>query len=69
MADTTSQLSILVRVRDEASAALSRLSSDISELGGNLNFAGDKAGILAGALSAISTTAVVKNAIEAFADA
>jgi hypothetical protein len=34
MAEATSQLSILIKVRDEASAAMSRLSGDVSELGG-----------------------------------
>lgn len=69
MPDATSQLSILVRVRDEASAVLNRLGNEVSELGGSLNFAGDRAGILAGALAAIGATAILKNAIEAFAGA
>jgi hypothetical protein len=68
MAENTSQLNILVKVRDEASAALSRLSSDVSELGGSLNFTGMKAGILAGALAAIATTAAI-GGIKAFAEA
>lgn len=68
MAEATSQLSILVRVRDEASAALSRLSGDISELGGSLNFAGLKAGVLAGALAAIASAAIL-GSIKAFAEA
>jgi hypothetical protein len=67
MADATSQLNILVRVKDEASAALSRLSNDVSDLGGSLNFTGDKAGILAGALAAIAGTAAI-SAIKSFAD-
>lgn len=58
---STSQLNILVRVRDEASAALSRLSSDVSELGGSLNFAGIKAGVLAGSLAAIAGAALLKS--------
>ncbi len=68
MADSNSNLNIVVKVRDEASAALSRMSGDVSDLGGSLNFAGDKAGILAGALAAIGSTAVLKGAIEAFID-
>lgn len=69
MAEAQTNLSILVRVRDEASAALNRLGSEVSELGGSLNFAGDKAGILAGALAAVGATAVLKSAITSFADA
>lgn len=65
MAEATSQLNILVRVRDEASAALSRLSNDVSDLGGSLNFASGKAGILAGALAAIAGATLVKS-ISAF---
>lgn len=68
MAENTSQLNILVKVRDEASAALSRLSGDVSDLGGSLNFAGTKAGILAGAMAAIAGAAVI-GGIKAFADA
>ena len=68
MADANSNLNIVVKVRDEASQALSRLSNDVSDLGGNLNFAGDKAGILASALAAIGATTVLKNAIKAFAE-
>lgn len=68
MAEATSQLSILVRVRDEAGAALSRLSNDVSDLGGSLNFTGLKAGVLAGALAAISSAAIL-GSIKAFADA
>ncbi len=69
MAESTSQLSILVKVRDEASSTLNRLSSDVSDLGGNLGFAGDKAGILASALAAVGATAILKTAIQDFADA
>jgi len=68
MAEANSNLNIIVKVRDEASATLSRMSNDVSDLGGSLNFAGDKAGILASALAAIGTTAVLKNAIGAFAE-
>ena len=69
MAEATSQLSILVKVRDEASSTLNRLSSDVSDLGGNLGFAGDKAGVLASALAAVGATAVIKTAIGDFAEA
>lgn len=68
MAESNSNLNIIVKVRDEASAALSRLSGDVSDLGGSLNFAGDKAGILASALAAIGATTILKNAIAAFAE-
>lgn len=61
MAEATSKLNILVQVRDEASATLSRLSSDVSELGGSLNFASGKAGILAGALAAIAGATLLKS--------
>jgi len=68
MADATSKLNILVRVQDEASAALRHLSNDVSDLGGSLNFAGMKAGILAGAMAAIAGAAIV-NSIKAFEEA
>jgi hypothetical protein len=68
MADANSNLNIVVKVRDEASQSLSRLSNDVSDLGGNLKFAGDKAGVLAGALIAAGSTAVLKSAINAFAE-
>lgn len=68
MAESNSNLNIIVKVRDEASAALSRLSGDVSDLGGSLNFAGDKAGILASALAAIGATSVLTAAIGAFAE-
>lgn len=68
MAEANSNLNIIVKVRDEASGALSRLSGDVSDLGGSLNFAGDKAGILASALAAIGATSVLKNAINSFAE-
>ncbi|MBI4119238.1 MAG: hypothetical protein HY456_00135 [Parcubacteria group bacterium] len=68
MAEATSNLNILVRVRDEASAALSRISGDVSDVGGSLNFAGLKAGILAGALAAISSAAII-NGLKSFAEA
>ena len=69
MADQQTNLSILVRVRDEASAALNRISGDVSDLGGTLSFARDKAGILAGALAAIGATAAIAKAISSFAQA
>lgn len=68
MADATSNLSILVKVRDEASGALSRLSGDVSELGGSLDFAGGKAGILAGALAAMAGMELIAS-VKAFAEA
>lgn len=68
MADTNSNLQIVVKVRDEATASLRQLSNDVSDLGGSLNFAGDKAGMLAGALAAIGAATVLKNAIAAFAE-
>lgn len=67
MAEATSNLAIVIKARDEASGALSRLSGDVSELGGQMNFAGLKAGILAGALSAIAGAAVLSS-IKAFAE-
>lgn len=68
MADSNSNLNIVVKVRDEASGALSRLSGDVSNLGGSLNFAGDKAGILASALSAVGAASILKDAISGFAE-
>ncbi len=68
MAESNSILNIIVRVRDEAAGAMSRLSNDVSDLGGSLNFAGDKAGILAGALAALGSAAYLKNAISEFAE-
>lgn len=67
MAENTSQLSILVKVRDEASAALNRLSGDISDLGGSLNWASIGAGALAGGMAAIAG-ATLMDAIKEFAD-
>ena len=68
MADSTAKLNILVQLRDEASAALSSMGNSISDLGGNLNFAGDMAGTLAGALAAVGAGAILGNAIKAFAE-
>ncbi len=67
MAD--SKLNILVQVKDEASAALGRLSSDIGDLGGNLAFASEGAGGLASAISAIGAGAEIAASVQAFADA
>ncbi len=67
MAENTSQLSILVKVRDEASAALGRLSGDVSGLGGSLNFASLGAGALAGGMAAIAGAAIM-DTVKAFAD-
>lgn len=62
-------LQILVRVRDEAAASLSRISNDVSDLGGSFNFAFGKADALASALSAIGAGAIIGKAISAFGDA
>lgn len=63
MATTSAILQILVKVRDDAAGALSRISGDVSELGGQMNFLGDKAGVVAGALAAIGAGAFFANAI------
>jgi hypothetical protein len=68
MAEATSQLNILIKVRDEATAAMRSMSNSLSDLGGSLNFAGMKAGVLAGALAAIGGAAI-GGSIKAFADA
>jgi phage-related protein len=68
MAEATSKLQILVQLRDEATASIQRLSNNVSDLGGSLNFSADKAGILAGAMSAIAGAAIVTS-VSAFADA
>lgn len=62
-------LQILVRVRDEAAGALSRISNDVSDLGGSFNFAFGKADALASALSAIGAGAIIGKAISAFGEA
>lgn len=62
-------LQILVRVRDEAAGALSRISNDVSDLGGSFNFAFGKADALASAISAIGAGAIIGKAISAFGDA
>ncbi len=62
-------LQILVRVRDEAAASLSRISNDVSDLGGSFNFAFGKADAFASALSAIGAGAIIGKAISAFGDA
>lgn len=69
MGDSTAKLNILIQLRDEASAALSSMGNSISDLGGNLNFAGDMAGTLAGALSAIGASAIIGTSLKAFSDA
>lgn len=69
MADSTAKLNILVQLRDEASTALSSMGNSISDLGGNLNFAGDMAGTLASAMAAIGAGAIIGNAIGEFAQA
>lgn len=63
MAESTAQLSILVKVRDEAAGALSRLSNETSSLGGQMNFLGDKAGMVAGALAALGSAAFLGSAV------
>ncbi len=68
MADATAKLSILVQLRDEASSAMRALVNDTSDLGGSLGFAGDKAGILAGAFAALGGATILKS-VSAFEDA
>lgn len=68
-ADATSKLEILVQLRDEANASLRRLTDDLSDLGGNFNFAENAAGGLIGALQALGAGAVIGSSIKAFADA
>jgi len=69
MADAaTSKLNILVKVQDEASADMRRLSNDVSDLGGSMDFAGMKAGVLAGAMAAIAGAAIWQS-IKAFEEA
>lgn len=65
MATNQATLEVLVKIRDEASGALSRLSNDVGDLGGSLHSAGTSAGILAGAMSAIASSAII-NALQAF---
>lgn len=67
MAENTSPLSIVVKVRDEASAALKHLSDDVSDLGGSLNWASLGAGALAGGMAAIAGSAIM-DAVKAFGD-
>lgn len=69
MAEANAILQILVRVRDEAAGALSRISNDVSDLGGSFNFAFGKADALASALSALGAGAIIGKAISSFAEA
>lgn len=64
MAETTSQLSVLVKLKDEASSAMQRLGNQTQDLAGSMNFLGDKAGVVAGALSAIGAAAFFGVAIQ-----
>lgn len=68
MAENNANLNVIVKVRDEASATLNRLSNDVSDLGGSLNFASIGAGVLASGFAAIAGSAIV-NSVKAFADA
>lgn len=68
MAESTSILQILVKVRDEAAAALSRLSNEVQDVGGSMSFLSDKAGMAAGAIAAIGGLTIglaIKEAREA----
>ncbi len=69
MAETNAILQIVLRVRDEAAQALSRMGSELQDLGGNFDFAFGKADAFASALSAIGAGAILSKAIDAFADA
>lgn len=66
--DATAQIGILVQLRDEATDAMRRMSDTVSDLGGALDFAGGKSGILAGALAAIGGSTILSG-FEAYADA
>lgn len=68
MAETTAQLNILIRLRDEASAAMRSVSNALSDVGNNLGFAGDKGGILSGAFAAIGANIIGKS-VGAFEEA
>ncbi|MCE9585715.1 hypothetical protein K8R04_00115 [Candidatus Uhrbacteria bacterium] len=68
MAEATAKLSILVQLRDEASNAMRSLVNGVSDLGGSLGFAGDKAGILSGAFAALGGATILKS-IGAFEEA
>lgn len=68
MAESTAKLNILVQLRDEASNAMRSVTNSVSDLGGSFGFAGDKSGILAGALAALGGATVLK-AIGSFEEA
>lgn len=68
MAESTAKLNILVQLRDEASNAMRSVTNSVSDLGGSFSFAGDKSGILAGALAALGGATVLK-AIGSFEEA
>lgn len=68
MAEATAKLSILVQLRDEATNAMRSLVNGVGDLGGSLGFAGDKAGILAGAFAALGGTTILKS-VSAFEEA
>jgi hypothetical protein len=65
MAETTSKLTILATLRDEASQAMQRMGNVASDLAGSMGFAADKTGILAGGLAAIGGSAIM-SALNAF---
>lgn len=68
MADTTAKLNILVQLKDEASSAMRSIGNNLSEVGGQLGFAGDKAGLLVGAFAALGGMLIGKS-VSAFDDA
>lgn len=69
MAESISKLQILVQLRDEASSAIRSMSNSLSDLGGQFGFTGDKVGALSGVLQTIGSGAIIKGAINAFAEA
>lgn len=69
MAESISKLQILVQLRDEASTSIRSLSNSLSDMGGQFGFAGDKVGALAGVLQTIGAGAILKSAINSFAEA
>ncbi|QQR82469.1 hypothetical protein IPJ70_04305 [Candidatus Campbellbacteria bacterium] len=69
MAESISKLEILVQLRDEASTAIRSMSNSLSDLGGQFGFAGDKVGALSGVLQTIGSGAIIKGAVNAFAEA
>jgi hypothetical protein len=68
MAEATSKLTILATLKDNVSSAMRSISNSLSDLGGAINFTGDKSGLLAGGLAALGGTTIQKG-ISAFADA